>query len=241
MNYLALLLIFFLNAAVAASFDCRKAATLIEKDICSNTTLSELDEALADRYKGVRSSNIGEGAKRQLKLTQRAWLKERDGCSNTACIESKYRQRMEELCEYPVISGVNWACTSEPEIPQKPTNLDDLQGWWRSDDPELEWGCNDSDNQYRIAIGRWNFDNTTGRIKFDNSLPPRIGFYEASCILKDATPGPGYIAFRSDCVSDGEKISGLTTIEIVSHDSIKLQTPVTHTTGLVRCPPADDN
>ena len=52
-------------AAAAQSFDCRKAATAVEKMICADTDLSRLDEqmaqAFADARKRLDPNAIGHG------------------------------------------------------------------------------------------------------------------------------------------------------------------------------------
>ena len=105
------------GVATAASFNCKKAATLVEKEICANPTLGRLDDALKKNYDGALATNIGEEARREIKSSQRLWLKKRDSCKTAACIEAMYRQRIDALCDYPAISGVNWGCVvSSDEI-----------------------------------------------------------------------------------------------------------------------------
>lgn len=75
----ALLEMFFQNVS-AASFDCNKASTNIEKAICQNSELNSLDEKLASLYKSIKSkypTYIAEN----LTFHQKAWLKKR----NTDC------------------------------------------------------------------------------------------------------------------------------------------------------------
>ena len=100
----------------AASFNCQKAATSVEKEICSNPTLSKLDDALAENYKYMMAANIGDGARKDLKQTQREWIAKRNKCADGKCIEAAYRSRVDEVCDYPVISGIHPSCTSEDEI-----------------------------------------------------------------------------------------------------------------------------
>ena len=100
----------------AASFDCQKASTSVEKEICSNPTLGKLDEALAENYKYMMASNIGDGARKDLKQTQRAWIAKRNKCADGKCIEAAYRSRVDDVCDYPVISGIHPSCTSSDEI-----------------------------------------------------------------------------------------------------------------------------
>lgn len=104
------------NLAVGASFDCKKAATYAEKSVCGNALLSKLDEVLGENYKYMSASDIGSGARSDLKATQKKWLKERALCSTEACLVEIYKKRIDEVCEYPVISGVHPVCTSSEEI-----------------------------------------------------------------------------------------------------------------------------
>ncbi len=115
---LSLLMIFValtMNAQ-SASFDCAKASTYVEKEICHNPYLSKLDEALATNYKYMLASNIGEGAAKDLKPTQKQWLGQRNSCTTRGCIENAYLTRIDEICEYPVISGIHPECLSADDI-----------------------------------------------------------------------------------------------------------------------------
>ena len=109
------LLLLSLNAN-AVSFDCNKASTAVEKEICSDPLLGKLDDALAQNYKYMQAANIGDGAKKDLKATQKTWLAVRNKCTNKACLVDAYRQRVDAICEYPVISGMHPLCTGSDEI-----------------------------------------------------------------------------------------------------------------------------
>lgn len=98
------------------SFDCSKASTFSEKAICSDLLLGKLDGALSENYKSILASNIGEGARSDLRRTQKKWLTERNKCTDNQCLANAYRKRIDEVCEYPVISGVHPVCTSSDEI-----------------------------------------------------------------------------------------------------------------------------
>lgn len=105
-----LVLLFCTGTAGAVSFDCRKAGTLVEKAICSTPLLGRLDDALAANYKGALATDIGAEARSHLKRTQLVWLKSRNACKTTACIEARYRERIDALCDYPALRGANWGC-----------------------------------------------------------------------------------------------------------------------------------
>lgn len=98
------------------SFDCAKASTMAEKAICTDPLLGKLDGALAENYKFMLASNIDDWAKSDLKAKQRIWLAERNKCTENQCLVSSYRKRMDEICEYPVLSGAHPICTSSDAI-----------------------------------------------------------------------------------------------------------------------------
>lgn len=112
MKYAAIMLLAIAGTASAASFNCDKAATFVEKTICSNNSLSKLDDALAENYKHMMASDIGKGARMDLRTTEREWLTMRNKCTTAQCIETLYRQRVDAVCDYPVISGLHPDCTS---------------------------------------------------------------------------------------------------------------------------------
>lgn len=113
---IAVPLLLFTCSINAASFDCSKASTLVEKDICNNRLLSNLDDALSENYKYMLASNIGDGARKELKSTQREWLKTRNKCENVECLTSQYEKRVDEICDYPVLSGVHPDCKTSDEV-----------------------------------------------------------------------------------------------------------------------------
>lgn len=119
-----------------------------------------------------------------------------------------------------------------------PNDLDDLQGFWRYDNPEFAWGCDDTDGQYRVAIGRWIYDESLGRVVFGVGRDAKIGFYDASCILSNKQRRGNTLIYDSECISEGEEFSGVATIEAISMNVIQLKNPVTTASVLIRCPVA---
>ena len=104
------------SAAHAVSFDCAKASTFVEKAICTDPLLGKLDDALSENYKYMLASNIGDGARKDLRATQKKWLSDRNKCTNNKCLTDAYRKRVDEICDYPVISGVHPICTYSDDI-----------------------------------------------------------------------------------------------------------------------------
>ena len=93
--------------AYAASFDCAKAGTKVEKLICSTPSLSKLDSDLADLYKDALRK---EPATRQ---EQVSWIKDRNKCADAACLETSYKERMDELTNFIVRSDRNALAVSD--------------------------------------------------------------------------------------------------------------------------------
>lgn len=87
------------NTALAASFDCQKADRVVDKTICSNKKLSELDEDMAAYYFKVRKAVNGK-ASDALIQGQRDWLRQRPKkCSpvDADCLIRLYKYRILEL------------------------------------------------------------------------------------------------------------------------------------------------
>lgn len=76
--------------AQAASFDCAKAQSKVEKIICGNTELSRLDDELAEAYEDALEGNFNAI---DLRNAQKQWIKERNRCEDDACVSTLYRQR----------------------------------------------------------------------------------------------------------------------------------------------------
>lgn len=93
---IALLLFGCTNAASAQSFDCSKAQTPVEKMICADASLRELDEYLGRYYAAGRAEL--EGAASCLQSDQAQWLRStRNACATGDCLKTAYLNRLGEL------------------------------------------------------------------------------------------------------------------------------------------------
>jgi uncharacterized protein len=113
-------MLFLLTSAYAASFDCGKAASEVEKLICGDDELSILDESLNKAYlKALERPDI----RKQMIESQRQWLKnERNACKNAECLKKAYETRIKELglSSYGiVIESPPHGTTSPSESPSK--------------------------------------------------------------------------------------------------------------------------
>lgn len=123
LNFLLLLATLLLaTSAHAASFDCHKAASPIEKRICADPDLDALDSQVEAAFQGAldrsrRPDSVREG--------QRVWLKTRDGCGDARCMKAAYQARVKALSamadEPAVCSG-----GSTPEV----NECDAAHGVW---------------------------------------------------------------------------------------------------------------
>jgi uncharacterized protein len=84
------------GVAAAASFPCEKAQSRIEKAICADAQVSELDEYLGRYYQAARDA-LRESAP-CLAADQRQWLSAvRNPCQDAACLKKAYLERLGEL------------------------------------------------------------------------------------------------------------------------------------------------
>lgn len=105
------------DIASAASFDCAKADTSIEKMICSDSQLSEMDDRLAEMYSLARSQSSDTD---QVKTEQRDWIKSvRNSCTDFQCIRDAYAARISALA-----LPENKAFPSSPETQAAPPSPD---------------------------------------------------------------------------------------------------------------------
>jgi uncharacterized protein len=87
------------SAVHAASFDCAKASTSIEKSICADSQLSDLDGQLMQAYRQTLGASGNGDA---VKAEQRAWLVQvRNKCHDGACLKQAYSERIAALAGAP--------------------------------------------------------------------------------------------------------------------------------------------
>ena len=80
--------------AQAASFDCNKASTRVEKMICSSKQLSKWDDDLEVIYKNVFNKTSDNINRQFLVSEQRNWITNiRDSCTDEACLDEAYNLR----------------------------------------------------------------------------------------------------------------------------------------------------
>lgn len=85
------LLVCITSTCYAASFNCTASTTVVERRVCENPALSSLDDRLAVVYAAALKEGLED------KRGQRLWLKERNACTEDACIQRLYESRIEQL------------------------------------------------------------------------------------------------------------------------------------------------
>ena len=164
-RWIGLIACLVFGPAQAASFDCHKAQTEVEKLICTDAELSAQDEALARAYKDAAKRTAEPD---RYKREQRTWNKAREEClgesDKAACLKDKYTRRVQALSGNcwrhkpwwfgkSQVSGANWPmckimlenlnrfCHEEPQAKLDPgiTSLKTIN--WQPIDPRphLEW------------------------------------------------------------------------------------------------------
>lgn len=109
-------------SAKAASFDCAKAATKVEKLICVDAELSKLDEGLSAAYKAALQQSKAQA----ITQAQEQWLKERNECVDVACVKAAYQNRISQLTVRPSAAGASAQARAIPRKPPQKTRSPDL-------------------------------------------------------------------------------------------------------------------
>ncbi|MDP3479184.1 MAG: lysozyme inhibitor LprI family protein, partial [Desulfoprunum sp.] len=142
----------------AASFDCGKASSKIEKLICDSPSLSALDEDLDKAYKLVQNNSTHEEVQLLIK-DQRQWLKgTRNACGDEACLAQAYSSRIEAIkpATGNVVHPLTKIVTLESLAPVGHGYPEDI----RQIDGDLVYSHYDNSGNWKNIV---NFDFTSGR------------------------------------------------------------------------------
>lgn len=94
-GWLILLVVTFTPSALhAASFDCIKASSRVDKMICANEELSSADEKLARVY---RAAYRKAPDRKALNAAQRSWVRKRNSAAGPDELKDLYKSRIDEL------------------------------------------------------------------------------------------------------------------------------------------------
>lgn len=95
----------FEPTAEGPSYDCKAAATRVEKTICADAALAKQDLALAKLLKEIRQGHDNIASRNELRDFQRKWLKDRDAACATAadintCLGKQYQAQNDRLMNW---------------------------------------------------------------------------------------------------------------------------------------------
>ncbi len=82
-----------------ASFDCKKAKTVSEKLICSNSILEDADSRLSSAYKS-KGKAIGNDESLILRRAQRRWISDREKYTSETCLKLENRSQIFCLLDF---------------------------------------------------------------------------------------------------------------------------------------------
>lgn len=108
----------FLQATNAAdlssisTINCYAPKNAIAKSLCLDSNFVDLDKKMKSNYLAMISSDIGDAAKNDLKINQEKWKGKLNKCATKKCIKLEYEKRINEICDYPVITGIYPVCES---------------------------------------------------------------------------------------------------------------------------------
>jgi uncharacterized protein len=82
--------------ASLSSFDCKRAATQVERLICGSSLLAGQDGSLAWNYRRLLAHSEPH-ARESVRQAQQIWLARRDACGDETCLTNIYEAREREL------------------------------------------------------------------------------------------------------------------------------------------------
>lgn len=102
--------------AQGASFDCGKAANWVERALCDNPALGDLDERMVAAYQAAKGRATADRDRVALLATQRAWLADRNRCTTTVCLRRLYDGRIAALASPIVPTGAGISAFGQASI-----------------------------------------------------------------------------------------------------------------------------
>ena len=109
----------FCNLLLGASFNCTKATSNVEKMICADALLSELDSQMGTLYKKASQNTEN---KKELLENQRGWIKDRENCTTFDCISLSTKNRISQLEDLTANKSSNISSNTKITEPQVGSN-----------------------------------------------------------------------------------------------------------------------
>jgi len=116
---------------------------------------------------------------------------------------------------------------NSPVAAQDFSEIDKFEGWWAFQDGWVtpEHDCRDSDGQFRVAIGRFHYDEQLGAVVFGQGDERHIGFYDGGCQLTTPLSAGDQIAAVGECSAEGEESSGIVTFDVIDGQTVSVDVP----------------
>ena len=103
------------NSVISPSFDCAKATTEVEKLICSDAELAELDREMADKYNAmyqqmrkenpIDSDQYNQRYPELLARRQKEWIKRRNKLKDIDSLKKAYKEQIGVIESYEYLKG----------------------------------------------------------------------------------------------------------------------------------------
>lgn len=105
----------YIPGAMAASFDCEKAASAVELLVCDDNTLSAADEEMARLYQQAKALD------RSVVAEQAEWLRDvRNTCQDTECLSKVHIERIAQLERRVGFTSTSPSTNPVEQSPQTP-------------------------------------------------------------------------------------------------------------------------
>jgi len=88
------------SSGYAASFNCHKASTPVEKMICANSTLSGMDDYMNLIYSQLKTN-------RAFQNEQLSWLKQRNTCASDSCLIESYQSHLRDISKTKYAANIS--------------------------------------------------------------------------------------------------------------------------------------
>ncbi|MCE0492774.1 lysozyme inhibitor LprI family protein [Vibrio salinus] len=101
MKQIILIILLTISSNIAAaSFDCSKVTTYVEKTVCSEEQLSDIDSSLSNYYNSLLSDlkkYPNDKGNSEIVSFQKSWLSYRNQCKTPSCIFDLYALQLSDL------------------------------------------------------------------------------------------------------------------------------------------------
>lgn len=143
-----------ISVGLAASFDCNKAKTDVEKIVCGDARLSQLDEDLSSVYKPLLKRK---DIRQEIVSDQRIWLSNvLDRCKDVACLTNTYERRIKYLkamgLSNPILLVEEGSNRQRLDLEAVSRSLDGVKAILAMYAMQLRAGCDEDESNNRCSL-----------------------------------------------------------------------------------------